>query len=105
MFIAAILRNKEDLNAFNQIQILNCSTNIYFSKWGDLEDLRKQVDLCIAAKLTSRHRINAAVLDSVEETGKRYRLVNKADLDGHSEILLHVEYLSSTPPRWPTIIH
>jgi hypothetical protein len=93
------LRNSDD-----QLQIWNCSTNIYFSEWGDRDYLTKQIALCIASKPANRHRVNTAVLDRVEEAGKKYRAVSKAELNGHSEILLHVEYLSPFPARWPSII-
>jgi hypothetical protein len=98
------LRNSNDVDLLNQLQILNCSTNIYFSEWGDLDYLTKQIALCIASKPANRHRVNTAVLDRVDETGKRYRAVSKAELNGHFEILLHVEYLSPFPARWPSII-
>ena len=101
----ATVHKYDDIDAFNQLQILNCSTNIYFSDWRYLNYISEQTENNIAFRLPERHKINTAVLVKKTATEKIYRTVSRDELTGHSEILVHVQNITPSPSRWPSIIN
>jgi len=96
------VRNECDVEAFNEQQFLNAFRNIYFRDWGDNCGVLSAYRAVQDRRLSSKHRVNYAVLDRVDGAHKRYRVVERSDAETHEEAIIHTESLSPTPSRWPT---
>lgn len=96
------VRNERDVEAFNEQQFLNAFNNVYFCDWSDHSWVLSAYRAVQDRRLSSKHRVNYAVLDRVDGTHKRYRVVDRFDSEMHEEAIIHTESLSPTPSRWPT---
>lgn len=96
------VRRESDVNAFNEQQFLNAWANVYFRDWNDSEWVRSAFLAIQGRRLDSHHRVTYAVLDQTIGDQKRYRVVDRADVEAHEEAIIHTQVLSPTPSRWPT---
>lgn len=94
--------NDLDVAAFNEQQFLNALANVYFRSWSDHAWVSNSYQAVKSCRLSSRHRVNYAVLDGSNGTHKRYRIVERFDAENHEEAIIHTQSLSPTPTRWPT---
>lgn len=96
------VKRKQDVDAFNEFQLLNASANVYFRDWGDSDWVLSSFRSVQDRRLACRHRLTYAVLDDEVGAHKRYRVVESKDAESHQEALIHTQTLSPTPSKWPT---
>ena len=96
------VRRESDVNAFNELQFLNASANVYFRDWSDSDWVHSSFLSVQGRRLDCRHRVTYAVLDGANGEHKRYRVVDRSDAEAHQEAIIHTQTLSPTPSRWPT---
>lgn len=96
------LRRESDVHAFNELQFLNASANVYFRDWDDSDWVRSSFLSVQDRRPDCRHRVTYAVLDETSGEHKRYRVVDSSEAEAHQEGIIHTELLTPTPSRWPT---
>jgi len=97
---AQVLR-ADDAAAFNQHQYLNALANIYFADWESRDAVRDAQKAVRDRRLISRHELNYAVFDHVEDGAQVYRGISRAEAKEHERVMVHTKYLTAKPSAWP----
>ena len=98
------VRNEAEVGAINEQQFLNALANIYFRDWDDHQWVLSSFQAVQDRRIACRHRVHYAVLDGSTATHKRYKVVERFDVEQHTEALVHTEVISPTPSRWPALL-
>jgi hypothetical protein len=100
----AVTRKVSDIKAFNQHQLLNCLTNVFFHDWADLPSIEREFATAQPLRPAARHRIITAVLHSEEKLGERYRVVPRGELERGRGGLIHLQVVEARPNQWPSLV-
>jgi hypothetical protein len=95
---------QHDVDLFNEHQFLNCAANIYFHEWNDAVQIEKFYKTVMHLGPSVRHEIIVSTLEQEDDWGKKYRVVNRNEIAGHSEVLLHTRDNKPRPEGWPSVI-
>jgi hypothetical protein len=98
------VRNVGDVKALNQHQMLSCFANLYVPETAAEDDLMTQYADCAKYRLTVRHKVNYAVLDSSDNGYDRFVVTEPNDSTRNSDALLHSQSLHPKPTRWPALL-
>lgn len=100
----AKIKRQSDIQAFNNLQILNCRANIFPSPNYDSQALSEEFRACKGDRINERHVLQYAVLDNTEGGLKRYRVIEKPEAEEHQEALVHSQTLFPSPKDWPLLL-
>ncbi len=96
------LTSEEDVDAFNEHQVLSCYANLYFGNpaHGDyLMDLAARV---APARPPSRFLLEHLVLDHEDAESKTYRVATKEEAKAAETSIVHTARVLPVPSRWPS---
>lgn len=98
------VKRTADVNALNQLQLLNCRANIFPGDSYDDQSLINEFRSCRHNRLESRHVLHYSVLDGRDGEYKRYRVVEGPSEEGHEEALVHSQAVFPSPTIWPSFL-
>ena len=98
---AADVKREGDIQAFNQQQFLNCSTNIYFRDWDNRQWIHDDFLAVRSLRPTARHRINYAVYDRSEGGSDRFKVVDRVAANTDERAIIHSQTVLAKPSAWP----
>ena len=100
------LRKRRDVEALNELQILNAVENVYFSDWSSREDLRDQIAIHKPRRSSERVAFNVYVKDEAGKDafhGKEaYRLATEEEVAQPIPKLVMNSRVYPVPTRWPS---
>lgn len=96
------ISREEDVIAFNQHQLLNCSANIYLSDLGYSTELQRQHELVSSLRPAARHRVNYAVLETADSGYEKYRVVTREEAEAAAKALVHTQAVFPKAASWPS---
>lgn len=100
-----IARHKSDVEALNELQLLHCRANLFLGGEEYAAGLGAFVMKYQEQRPPTRHLINYAVFDGVENGHhKRYRVVDKAEFDNHTDGMMHCQTVHPRPSAWPSFL-
>lgn len=97
------IKSDSDARMLNQQQLLTAMANVYFREISDADSIGHDFHEFETRRISSRHRINHAVLDSDDGVTKRYRVTTAEEARGQ-DALIHSERLYPRPSGWPSFI-
>ena len=100
-----VLKNSFDVDAFNYLQILYCRANLYTADIDSLNYLERAHNEIKGIKPIQRHRINYAVLDKVNGSLKKFKVVDFIEAKKYEENLVHLQTVNVAPPIWSRCIN
>lgn len=99
------LRNNADIETLNEFQILHCRANLFLQQENYAEHLHNFVVKHKTYRLKSRHQINYAVFDGVDNGDhKRYKVVDKIEFKKHEDGIIHMQSIHPRPSSWPSFL-
>jgi hypothetical protein len=99
------VRNKSDIHALNEFQILHCRANLFLRDESYAEQLHESVVKVKARRIENRHFINYAVFDGVEAgMHRRYKIVDKETFKSYPDGLMHFQTVHPRPSAWPSFL-
>jgi len=99
------VRNKKDIQSFNEHQFLNCRANIFARDVNSQDSLLASLADIESNRPESRHKIHYAILDRNENGFKRYKVIDRNEADDHKEAIMHCQMISAQPNSWSKQIH
>lgn len=97
------VKSDSDVRMLNEQQLLTAMANVYFLKSSEATSIGRQYDEATARRLSSKHRINHAVLDWDDGVTKRFRVTTAEEARGQ-DALVTSEKLYPRPSGWPDFI-
>lgn len=98
------LKKAKDAELLNQFQISNCNYNLYLN---NIFHFEKYYQKYLDQRLTSRYKINYAILDDTNPAYKTYKLIPTSHISDHmdKEMIIHQSNLYPKPKEWPSFLH
>ena len=95
-----------DIQAINEHQFLHCAANIYFSRWDELEAIRRD---CANTRHNrpqeqARSSLTTAVLRKEDKWSKRFEVRPQSGLPDSENFLVHLKSVNPSPSRWPSFL-
>jgi hypothetical protein len=100
----ADLTRAQEVDAFNEQQVLNCQANLYFRRWEDRSYVADLVAATAGGRLPARYDVTYAVFDHQDGGSIVYRAVSAEEARGHQRSMMHTQMRLPTPSRWPSVI-
>lgn len=97
------VRRAGDIEAFNELQALNCCANLYFSEWSNRAAVRDTF-LRVADRRVERHQLNVLIQTGADERGEHYRLATEKEKEGRGPFLLQSSANFPVPSTWPSLL-
>ena len=91
---------KRDVYACNELQYLNASRNVYFSHWGQKEQIESEFKAIESRRQETRHQTLKFVEDEPTLDGQRYRRVGKRDTVSGNKMLIGISPIHVFPTVW-----
>lgn len=98
-FFVSVTKNR-DVYSCNELQYLNASQNIYFSRWKQKGQIESEFKAIESRRQGSRHRILKFVEDEPTTDGQRYRRVGKRDAVSDNKMLIGISPVHVFPTVW-----
>ncbi|WP_312921255.1 DUF4238 domain-containing protein [Stutzerimonas nitrititolerans] len=99
------VRNKSDIQALNEFQILYCRANLFLKDERYAGQLHEAVVKVKARRIENRHSVNYAVFDGVEAgVHRRYKVVDKETFISYPDGLMHFQTVHPRPSTWPSFL-
>lgn len=96
-----VVKDKNDIDAINSFQFINCRSNIYSHSKRSIDNIQYLNTLTKKTKPESKYKFTYAVLESDNGYEKTYKPINKKEAEKHSEALIHCQPIHVSPPNWP----
>ncbi|MCR9261500.1 MAG: DUF4238 domain-containing protein [Pseudomonadaceae bacterium] len=98
------IKGDNDVDALNQLQILNCWANIYLRDDIPVNFIADCADRCRGNRPTNRYIIDYAVLKEKTDEGSIYRTVAKEAIPDGESALVHSQSVYGEPTHWPAFV-
>lgn len=98
------IRRSDDVLAINEQQFLKCSSNIYFSNWNELEEIKADFTKSAPGRLPAWQRVTMAALDRSDAWAETYKVVPREEVVMPGKYFVHMRAIYPRPQRWPSII-
>jgi len=95
------VKDKNDIDAINSLQFINCRSNIYTRSESSTDNIKYLNTITKGIKPEVKYRFTYAVLDRVERGEKTFKAIDKKEAEKHSEAIIHCQPIHVTPPIWP----
>ncbi len=95
------IKDEQDVQALNEHQFLNCRANIFVRDLTDKDKLLAAFECTENNRPESRHKINYAILDSIEDGEKTYKCVSAEEARGVVDSMVHCQRIDANPNLWP----
>ena len=89
-----------DVYSCNELQYLNASQNIYFSRWKQKDQIESEFKAIESRRQGSRHQTLKFVEDEPTVSGQRYRRVGKRDAVSGNRMLIGISPIHMFPTVW-----
>lgn len=98
-------RLRSDVEALNEFQLLNCRANLFVGDESFAKGVHDFVLRFQERRPHTRHQINYAVFDGVENgVHKRYKVVDKSEFGAHQDGIMHYQTVPPRPVAWPRFL-
>jgi hypothetical protein len=94
----------DDVVAINEHQFLKCSSNVYFSEWDELDQIRADFAKSIGRRLNAWHKVTATALERSDVWGERYKVIPRNEVRFPGRYLMNMRAVYPKPQMWPSII-
>lgn len=81
------VKSDSDVRKLNEQQLLTAMANVYFREISEAASISREYDEATARRLSSKHRINHAILDWDDGVTKRYRVTTAEEARGQDAIV------------------
>lgn len=96
------LTSEEDVDAFNEHQVLNCYANLYFGDQGHADYVTGLAGHLAAGRPASRFVLEHLVLDHEDAESKIYRVATIEEAKAAETSIVHTAGVLPIPSRWPS---
>ena len=91
---------KRDVYSCNELQYLNASKNVYFSRWSQKDQIESEFKAVESRRQETRHQTLKFVEDEPTLDGQRYRRVGKRDAVSGNKMLIGISPIHVFPTVW-----
>jgi hypothetical protein len=98
------IKNAEDVHALNELQVLYCHRNAYFSQDFPHEWVRREFETTKAERAKPLWEISFAVAEGASDGRERYRVLPKGAPVERRNGLIITEQVHRKPSRWPSFL-
>lgn len=99
------LRRSSDITAINELQFLNATNNLYFSKWSERDQLLDELHRHRAVRPTKPYVFDVFVKSRAFEQYTEFRRAeSQSDLDGARDALMNFSIRHPGAASWPSVI-
>lgn len=98
------IQSTDEVDSFNEQQVLHCQANLYFRRWEERDNVRYLVETVARGRLPRRFDVTYAVFDHEDAGVVTFRAVSAEEARGHQRSMMHSQMRLPTPSRWPSLI-
>lgn len=99
------VRTRSDIEAINELQLLNCRANIFINDEIHAEVLDSFVEKLKHRRLESRYEVNFAIFDGeAVGGGEKFRVVSKVEFEEAQNGIVHAQTVCQSPSQWPSFL-